>query len=191
MNFDPDKLTSIRWDDEQLEKFILFCVAVAGKTAKRIASQLELFLSYEKNGSPFDKILTMLNKGTLLDNIKKSKIGNWNKLNFLFSYLATSKSLNLKTCTPDELESIKYIGVKTARFFVLHTRKNQRYACPDTHWRKEMVKRGYSVPDRIDRTNKDYFVNKLEPAFLEICDKLKVSPAELDLKWWLKNRREK
>lgn len=94
--------------------------------------------------------------------------------------------LNLKTCTVADLEAIYGIGMKTARYFILHTRKNARVACLDTHilsWLSYYT--GYKVPKQTPTKTK-YL--ELEKVFLNICDTMQMTPADLDLKIWNKQR---
>lgn len=170
---DPFNITNYDYSDDELEEFLLFAIAVAGKTAVVISSKIDEFLSLEKSGSPFDKVRSMIRKGTLRKNLVKVKLGKYRILEQGYSELV-SGSLDPRTCSVEDLEKICGISHKTSRFFVLHTRKNPGdIACLDTHIRKWLAEKGYSG---------SYF--ELEKAFIKEAKILKKSVAELDLEIW-------
>jgi endonuclease III len=74
---------------------------------------------------------------TLTKQLKQVRIGKYALLSKSFTELAHS-GIDLATCTVEDLEVFPGIGAKTARLFVLHTRKGQEYAVIDTHMLKEM-----------------------------------------------------
>ena len=88
---------------------------------------------------------------------------------------------NLKNVSVEELESIKGIGSKTARFFVLHSRPKVRHAVLDTHILKWMGSLGVNVP-KATPPKKKY--KELEEKFLALADERKMSVADLDLHIW-------
>jgi endonuclease III len=73
----------------------------------------------------------------LLEKLKEVRIGKYSLLSKSFSELAHS-GVDLTICTVEELEKFPGIGAKTARLFVLHSRKGEEYAVIDTHMLKEM-----------------------------------------------------
>lgn len=89
----------------------------------------------------------------------------------------------LRVCTVEDLENIKGIGAKTARFFIMHSRPNQRIAVLDTHilhWlRDQGVAAPKTTPSKGSKKYKD-----LELTFLTLADKLGEDPAILDLRIW-------
>lgn len=187
---DPDTLTKYNRTTEELEELIIFSIAVAGKTAYTINKSVDFFLSLEKGNSPFDKIRKMIKKNTLIPNLKKAKLGKYKLLTKAFHELVTFK-LDLKTCSVHQLESFQGIGPKTARMFLLHSRKNQRFAVLDVHileWMRENKIAGDIHVPKMTPSSKKYAI--LEEAFLTYCDKNKLSPANLDLSVW-KSRRKK
>lgn len=100
--------------------------------------------------------------------------------------MAANSGLDLKKCSVADLEGLYGVGMKTARFFVLHTRRNARVACLDTHVLKWLAYfSGYDVPHTTPSKTK-YLL--LEQVFLGVADALKISPADLDLKIWNKQR---
>ena len=185
---DPWNVTNYNRTDEELEEFLLFCIAVAGKTAKQISSALENFIfcgkiEYGSSFSPFQIIRQKYKDNTLLDAVKESKLGKHSLLTESFGILAFA-NLNLKTCSIQELEAIPGIGPKTSRFFLVHSRKDANYAILDTHILRYMrEKLSISTPKNTP-TKKKY--QELERRFLDFVKQhpSKKSIAELDLKIW-------
>jgi thermostable 8-oxoguanine DNA glycosylase len=79
------------------------------------------------------------------------------------------------------LQCVKGIGMKTARFFVMHTRAHQMYACLDTHILAWLGDKGHDVPKSTPQ-GKKYL--ELEKIFLDYCIEMDMMPADLDLKIW-------
>ena len=101
-----------------------------------------------------------------------------------------NSGFDLKTCSAEELETISGFGMKTSRYFVLHTRKNARVACLDTHVLKWMKRFPYIFGEikKGQPSRKRYL--ELEKEFLEVCDTSNVNPAELDLSIWNSQRKK-
>lgn len=180
MNYLIDPLDVTHYDrtDAELELFFLFCQTVAGKTARVQARLLNDFLSKGNGGAPFDVIRDMDARGVLLTELKESRLGQYNRLEAGFR---ASLDLNLRTASLAELKSIKGVGNKTARFFVLHSRPDQKIAVLDTHILKYLGSCGYDVP-KATPGEKDYL--RLEKIFLELADKSGKSVADFDLELW-------
>lgn len=183
---DPFKFTNYNLTDRELEEYIIFSVLVAGKTARVVARQLVDLLDSRPNGKSVaynPMPLQLISEFQDLPNMLKGcGIGCQNAKAATLQELARRK-LNLRTCTVQDLESIKGIGEKTSRFFVLHTRPSQRLACLDTHILKWLKSKGVDVPKNRPK-GKRYL--ELEQKFLQFSNKLRKSPAELDLEIWSK-----
>lgn len=167
----------------ELEQFLLFAVAVTGKTAKIVERQMAVFLSLEQDAStPFDKVSCMLRKRRLRANLKRAKLGQYTKLCKSYRQIVSTR-LDLRTCTVEELEAIHGIGAKTSRFFILHTRPNQRLAVLDTHILKYLrLVYDEEVAPQSTPAGKAYAY--WETKFLRCADDLGMSPAELDSQLW-------
>lgn len=180
---DPSDVTNFQRKKEELEEFLLFCIIVAGKKATTQAKKLDAFLNLDpeiKGQSPFRIIQDMNRKGTLLDSLKSVGMGQYTRLERVFTEVQT---LNLKQCTCLELEAIKGIGPKTARYFLLHSREGQEIAVLDRHilrWMSE--KFGIKTPSNTPASQKSYFA--LEQRYVDYCKEHGVSPADLDLAIW-------
>lgn len=180
MNYliDPSDVIDFERDDKQLELFWLFSCVVAGKTAATQARLLDKFMSSVPGEGPFDK-LRRIGKEKMLDAIKASRLGQFNRLSQTF---LQSLSLNLRTCSLDELEAIHGVGPKTARMFVMMTRPRQRVAALDTHVLKHLRAHGIDAPKATPPAGRRY--RELEQAFIALADKAGMPVAEYDLGVW-------
>lgn len=158
-----------------LQYKILYCIIVAGKSSKFANNVLvKMFANKPVQISPFEYLSTIN-----IDNIlKQSKSGNYRKLNIIIPEII---KLDLFNCTIEDLENIKGIGPKTARFFVLWTRPMYRCAVLDTHILKWLKLIGHNVPKSTPTKNK---YDNIEKIFLNECDKRDISPHILDKLIW-------
>lgn len=179
---DPRNITNYSRTDAELEELLLFAAAVTAKTATVTAKQLDAFLKYgPESASPFEKVKWMIDNGRLDFYLRNSSIGQYIRLNKAYKQLV---KLNPRTCTVDELEGVHGIGPKTARFFILHSRPNQRIAALDTHMIHYLREKGYTTLDNTPTNRKKYA--ELEAIFIEEADKAGKSVAEFDLAIWNK-----
>jgi thermostable 8-oxoguanine DNA glycosylase len=167
------------------EEFLLFCFSVAGKTAVIQAQKLDLFLKnlkelYGDDLLPFQLIQKAVKNHVLRENLEQVKIGQYKRLEHAFSEVSF---LDVETVSLEQLESISGIGPKTARFFLLYTRKNSKYAVLDTHILKWM-KRTFPEIDipKSTPTLKKYY--QLETVFLNYCKENDLNPEDIDLEIW-------
>lgn len=174
----PTNITNYNRSQEELEEFLMFAILVAGKTAKTQAEKLDQFLLGV--GSPFEWVKALDTNKMLLVAMKNHKLGQYNRLNKAFRGILQFKG-KLDSVTLEELESVEGIGSKTARFFLLHSRPNQKVAALDTHILKFMASKGYKVP-KSTPTKKNY--RKIELDFLAECDKAGKNVADMDLEIW-------
>ena len=86
------------------------------------------------------------------------------------------------------LVQVEGIGPKSARFFVMHSRRNQRIATLDVHILKWLRSMGINAPRQTPQNEVTY--KKLENRFLELADERGKTPAELDLEIWKKNQKK-
>lgn len=179
----PEKITNYNRTEEELEEFLMFAILVAGKGAKQQARKLYEFLThcmYEQIGKPFKHIEYLDKLNWLEIQMKQFKLGQYKRIGHAFREILKFKG-KLKNVSVEELESIKGIGSKTARFFVLHSRPKVRHAVLDTHILKWMGSLGVNVPKATPPKNK---YKKLEEKFLALADERKMSVADLDLHIW-------
>ena len=187
---DPTKVTNFNRTPKEIEEFMLFSVVVAGKSAFQQAEKLHQFITkFDNSYSPFGVIRTMDMDGTLDFFLREVKMGQYDRIGTAFRALAHfyrhdenyERYHPLKEVSLKYLECIKGIGMKTARFFVLHTRQYQQVACLDTHILKWLGERGHEVPKSTPRGEK-YL--QLEKIFLDYCKDMGKLPSQLDLEIW-------
>jgi thermostable 8-oxoguanine DNA glycosylase len=179
----PSTITNFNRTEEQLEEFLMFSILVAGKGAEQQAKKLDEFLKrcmWEQIDKPFAHLEFLIKNGWLEIHMKEFKLGQYKRIGHAFTEILKFKG-RLKEVTIEELESVKGIGSKTARFFVLHSRPKQRVAVLDTHILKYLKHMGHNVP-KSTPSKKKYGV--IEQIFIRIADDLKMSIADFDLHIW-------
>jgi len=191
----PSKITNYDLSDNELEEAILFWILAAGKNGTVAARCLDTLM--RKTGGyvlgPFEAIrLALRNQnagwlpfGTykkLSSWLKESGVGCYNHKARTISEL-TDSYIDLRRCTPEDLESIYGIGRKTSRCFILHSRAKAQCAGLDTHILcfLDMIGVG-AVPKNTPSSKKEYL--RLEKEFLDQAKKYDKTPAELDLVVW-------
>jgi hypothetical protein len=186
----PKMVTNFQRTSNELEEFILFSIVVAGKGAFQQAIKLEEFIQkFHKGYTPFGVIRTMDMDGSLDFFLRSVKMGQYERIGSAFRGLAhffrydddTMRDHPLQTIPIKYLETFKGIGMKTARFFAIHTRPHQQYACLDTHILKWLGDKGHEVPKQTPRGDKYLHLEKI---FLDYCKEYGQTPAEMDLNIW-------
>ena len=183
---DPFNVTKYDRSISELQEFLLFCIFVSGKRADIIANKLNDLFSYN-NVEPFSLIKKWIEEKTLDEKLRKVKMGKYSHFSKGLKQLIES-NLNLKECSVEDLEAIHGIGPKTSRYFILHTRKNQRIACLDTHILTYLRELGHSAP-KTTPSGKKY--QKLEKIFIDLADKNGKNIADFDLEIWKKSTKSK
>lgn len=186
----PDKITNFNRSDRELEEFMIFAICAAGKNANTTAKILNPFFDFCERA--FSRpIRHLASKGDLPDYLKSKGIGCYNNraetIYQLYKKIRANKDF-LKTATVADLEAIYGIGPKTARFFIMHSRQNQRVAALDTHILKELKANGIEVPKSTPPAGKRY--NELEKEFIKLADKEGMHVADYDLMVWKKHRKK-
>ncbi len=126
---DPNNVTNPARTAAELEEFLLFCVVVAGKNADQQAAKLERFLGGRK---PFAFVRASDRDGTLDGRLRDVRLGKYSLLGRSFRDLSRSGA-DLGTCGWEDLTRFPGIGIKTAKFFVLHSRPSEMHGVLDTH----------------------------------------------------------
>jgi thermostable 8-oxoguanine DNA glycosylase len=189
---DPSNITNYNLTDAELEEHLLFWVTAAGKNGRTAARCLEKFLTiFTYDGmSPFEAIrdkhynYNSCTHLTISDLMKVAGIGCYTNKSRTFVELALS-NINLRTCTTDDLEKIYGIGSKTARCFILHSRKGARLSGLDTHMLKHLREMGVEdVPKSTPSSKKKYMI--LEQEVLRLADEAGIDVAVYDLMIWNK-----
>ena len=187
---DPTDVTKFDRTTEELQEFWLFCITVAGKTAVQQAKNLEAFLSKGRKDfpgftTPFQVVGVLDQWNGLEEYLKEARLGQYTKLVKAFR---GSLGIDLATCSVKDLEAIHGVGAKTARYFMLHTRANQRIACLDTHVIRHMRDLGLTEQKGTPPSGPKY--EALEQEFLKLSDASGMSPADFDLMIWNKYARK-
>lgn len=192
---DPKFVTNYNRSDRDLEEFAIFSVCVAGKNAHNTARAVDKMLSIMKECyqeldiDPMDCIYQYVFdtglKG-LQGLMKECGIGCYTRCASTCYELAQKSVDNynfLRRCKVEDLENIKGIGAKTARFFILHSRPAQRIAALDTHILQYLRDLGIDAPNSTPpKGSKKY--KQLEETFLKICDETNTGYADMDLLIW-------
>lgn len=179
---DPDNITRFDSDDRELELVLLFWICAAGKKAKTAAANLRRLLEDGRARFGVDGPFEVIRHygPDLAEELRLHGIGCYNNKGRSMLELA-AKGLDLKRCSVSELESVRGIGPKTARCFVMHSRRGARHAGLDTHVLKYLRERGVDAPAS---TPSGRLYGELESVFLEMADRSGKTVAEFDLEIW-------
>jgi len=126
---DPSNVTDPARTAAELEEFLFFCIVVAGKNADQQAAKLERFLG---GRGPFAFVRACDRNGTLEARLREARLGKYALLARSFRALARSGA-DLRACPWEDLTRYPGIGIKTAKFFVLHSRPGEMHGVLDTH----------------------------------------------------------
>jgi thermostable 8-oxoguanine DNA glycosylase len=181
----PAEVTNYNRTQSELQEFILFCINVAGKKSSVESPKLEVFIERAKDitkeTSPFNCIKKLIKLGRL------NEIMHWAKLSPYAqrynSYVAVSKIKDLQTVTLNRLLQVPGIGLKTARFFLSHSREDFDEPMLDTHILRYLRDQGYTDAPKSTPSNENtyyYFAN----IFKNIARQLGKSVTDLDLEIW-------
>jgi len=175
----------------ELEEFLLFCIVVAGKTAYIQAQKLEDFLKsvnirlkIPESTSPFQSLKSANEHGILMEEILRAKLGQYKKIYNGFKYI-TEREYDLTRMTPEQLELIPGVGMKTSRFFLLHSDETfkDKIAIIDTHILKFIKE---NIDERAPKSTPTIRVTYKywEDRFLYWCECNNKNVADFDLEVW-------
>lgn len=167
----------------ELQEYLMFCLAVAGKKATVIAGKLnELLSGRSEDEDPFSYILRLEGCGSLEDELKRVRMGKYSLLGKAYPTVARLFSGRLSTAPISELEQVAGIGPKTARYFALHSRRDPgQIAVIDTHVMKYLRHIGHAVPGKLP-TRSNY--GRLERLMIDAASASGMSMADFDLAVW-------
>ena len=188
---DPYNITKYNRTQNELEEFLLFCIVVAGKTAYIQAQKLNDFLvsvntrlMMPENINPFQSLKSAEQHGILFEEIKKAKLGQYKKIYSGFKFI-TQIDYNLSKMTPQILEKIPGIGMKSSRFFLLHsdTFYKDKIAILDTHILKFIKE---NIDDKAPKSTPVIPITYRfwEDMFLSWCRQNNKNVADFDLEVW-------
>ena len=188
---DPYNITDYSRKRGELEEFLLFCIVVAGKTAYIQAQKLEDFLKsinirlmMPESSSPFQSLKSANQHGILMEEILRAKLGQYKKIYNGFKYI-TEREYDLTRMTPEELELIPGVGMKTSRFFLLHSDKTykDKIAIIDTHILK-FIKENIDIRAPKSTPTIRVTYKYWEDRFLYWCESNNKNVADFDLEVW-------
>jgi hypothetical protein len=196
---DPDNVVNFQRSDEELLEFAFFCICVQGKDSHQQAKKLEQFKqnTLQKSFIGFFNYLKSLEPSlgkplviALLESyLRNCKMGKYKQTaSAMWDIFFIHMEIGLQNVSLETLESIKYVGQKTARFFLVNTRENQPYAVLDTHLLKFLRDCGENTPKNTP-TKKKYL--DLEQKYRSIIMGMGVFPSpEQDLIIWKEYKYE-
>jgi endonuclease III len=179
---DPTSVTNFERTDDELQEFMLFCIAVAGKRSDIAAAKINQLLTYLGSGSPFQR----LKEVGVEVSMRRVGLGPY-KQRTVPTTLAVL-DLDLQKCSLNELLCIPGMGPKTARMFLLHSRPSQEYVVLDTHllrWLRESCRMRRVPRTTPGKATKLY--SQLEAKAIRRIKKLYpgVTFADFDLNTWM------
>ena len=195
---DPYNITNYNRTEAELESFLLFCIVVAGKTAYIQARKLDEFLTsvnkrlmLPEDTNPFQSLKSAEQNGILMEEILRAKLGQYKKIYNGFKFI-TEKEYNLSRMTPQILEKIPGVGMKSSRFFLLHSDAfyKDKIAILDTHILKFIKE---NIDDRAPKSTPviPLTYRLWEDMFLSWCRQNDKNVAEFDLEVWKSYARTK
>jgi endonuclease III len=181
MIIDSKKITDFNRNRKELETFWIFSMFVAGKNADYANKCLSILLKDIEY--PFD-YLKALGESGIENALREIKIGQYTRL---VKAIWQSLDIDLTNCTLNDLTNIHGVGPKTARFFLLHSRKDCDCAVLDTHILAWMKDNGVEDAPKVTPQNQKLYL-KLEEQFIKLAHKIfpTQSIAEIDLFLWTK-----
>ena len=182
---DPNDVTKFDRTPDELLEFWLFCLFVRGKNADVQAQKLDQF-RHRMGGMP---LIRSAPDDSIDFHLRAVGAGQYNTLLPAISQTLAKLKADpdfLKTASAVELESLRGVGPKTSRFFILHTRPKARVAVLDTHILNYLSERSGSDIPRVTPTGPRYA--ELEEHFLLYADFYGVDPAAFDLAIWRASR---
>ena len=126
-----------------------------------------------------------------MQEIQKAKLGQYKKIYNGFKYISENK-FDLTRMTPEILELIPGVGMKSSRFFLLHSDINwqNNIAILDTHILKFIKE---NIDNRAPKSTPTIKVTYKywEDVFLHWCEQNNKNVADFDLEVWKSYARTK
>lgn len=168
-------------DKYEKEYFLIYSIIVAGRNSKMATEKTWELLKW---ASPDETPFQYLQGQSLICLLKKAKIGQYNRIKRAIQDAIT---LDVETCTLEDLLDCYGIGNKTARFFLLNVRKDVEYAALDTHilkWVDHHLGRFMDIPNSTPTNNTLY--KKIEYNAIKLMKKYfpDLTLAQADFEIW-------
>lgn len=177
---DPCNCTNFDRNDHELEEFLTFCIGVANKPADQIAVKVRRLVrdrgTWETPFSYFKRL-----GRTLRQRLEEVRFSPYSHKE---TALRGVMELDIRKCSKEDLMAVPYIGPKTARYFLLHSRPNQELAVIDTHHLRLMQWHGVTDMKKVPTQEGPY--SRLEAIHQKLRRKLAPnhSAADFDLLVW-------
>lgn len=191
----PKEVTNFNRTQSELEEFAIYSILVANNNSDVIAPRLDRFLqSNPTSFTPLNYIFYSFNEESLKTSFRNLGIGKYGqKANGVNNLVEQHiyENLNLSKADTNRLEMVRWIGMKTSRFFVLHSRYGARCAAIDTHILKGLrhyLPASIYVPTKVPGNKKEFL--RLEGHFIHLADMFGQTCADLDIEWWIRFREE-
>jgi len=181
----PAEVTNYNRTQSELQEFLLFCINVAGKKSSIESPKLEVFIQRAKDitkeTSPFNCIKKLIQLERLQEIMHWAKLSPYKQR--YNSYVDAVKLGDLQKVTLNRLLQVPGIGLKTARFFLSHSREDFDEPMLDTHILQFLRDNGYrnapkSTPSNLGIYN--YYANIFK-MFARVSGK---TVTDLDLEIW-------
>jgi thermostable 8-oxoguanine DNA glycosylase len=167
----------------ELQTFWIFCIMVAGKNSDwAMRTVNKLLRKCPDHRDPIDWLND--HQGTALHNtLVANKCGQYSRIE---KAIRGSFGLDLRKATVRELEGVFGVGPKTARFFILHSRRDAEVACLDTHILKWLARHDLAQPVPSQTPQKRAEYERLESVWLALTTSTygDISKADVDLLIW-------
>lgn len=183
---DPRDITRFDRSERELHRFALFCYAVQGKSSTVMVPKV-VFLEASVPG-PFFRGIAQIDDATLREKLVFVRLGCYAQRTKQLRGMAEAiqGGLDLASAPLKALEGL--MGLKSSRFFLLHSRPGVRVAVLDTHVLAWLRSLGVAAPKSTPTSPTSYA--RLEALFLDLCDERGVDPATLDLQVWSDRARK-
>jgi endonuclease III len=177
----PERITDFHRSDSELQSFLIFAVAVAGKNADSVAPKVNRMLA-DWNTEPFTFLRTYRRDIDAI--MREYRMGPYDQR--MIPAMNGIIDLDLRACTIADLEAIKGIGPKTSRFFMLHSRPDQELIVLDIHILRYLKRRFRMKVPKSTPSGKRYLAIESE-AIRKIKKHMPnwKSFAEFDLNAWI------
>jgi len=184
---DPTKIINYDRTDAELEEFFLFCVLVAGKNLDVAAKTCNRLVNGVKSANPFFARTSIISALSVLKDesiervLRAARTGQYSRL---VKTIKQSSSLNLRTCSLEDLLKIHGVGRKSANFFLTYTRKDHDGSVLDVHILSFLRDHGIDAPKATPSSEKRY--NQLSADWKRISEEVypELTNEERDLKVW-------
>ena len=181
----PAEVTNYNRTQSELQEFLLFCINVAGKKSSIEAPKLEVFIQRAKDitkeTSPFNCIKKLIKLGRLEEIMHCAKLSPYKQR--YNSYVDAVKLGDLQAVTLNRLLQVPGIGLKTARFFLSHSREDFDEPMLDTHILHFLRDQGYTNAPKSTPSNLGVY-NYYANVFKMFARTMGKSVTDLDLEIW-------